>query len=177
MIFEGVLSAINRNFRNGRINVTFELTEGSMTELEGLYDVPLSIEVKKFFKKRSGKQNNLFWYCLEGLRKSQNPPLTKEEIYFKELKEWGVSEHVWMIAKAFDQFKQQWKTAEVVREYEHEGEKWVEIIAYYGTSTYNTQQFTHLMNGILRDMEELGIERPTSSEMRRFIEQWEKNPS
>ena len=177
MIFNGVLSAINRNFRNNRINVTFELTEGCMGDLEGLYDVPLSIEVKRYFRKRSKYQNNLFWLCLERLRKSIDPPLTKDEIYFKELKEWGISEHLDLSLEAFEHFKKQWKTVEVIREYTQDEEPRVEVIAYFGTSTYNTQEFTQLMNGILRDMEELGIERPTSAEMKRYIEEWERNPS
>ena len=57
------------------------------------------------------------------------------------------------------------------------GRESVQLLCYYGSSTYDTKQFSVLLDGIIYEMKEIGIPTPTSEEMRRSIDEWEKKTS
>ena len=54
------------------------------------------------------------------------------------------------------------------------GKKAVQMLCYFGSSTYDTKEFTHLLDGIISEMKEMGLETPTTADMRRSLELWGK---
>ena len=70
--------------------------------------------------------------------------------------------------------KRQWRECEEVGLVKVGEQTAVQMLCYYGSSTYDTKQFSRLLDGVISEMEEIGIETPTSEQMRRSLEQWEK---
>ena len=70
--------------------------------------------------------------------------------------------------------KQQWRESEVVGEIEINGKKAVQMLCYFGSSLYDTKEFSVLLEGVIEEMRQMGLETPTSKEMRMAIERLEK---
>ena len=48
------------------------------------------------------------------------------------------------------------------------------MLCYFGSSTLDSKEFSVLLDGVISEMKEMGLETPTSKEMQRAIERWEK---
>lgn len=70
--------------------------------------------------------------------------------------------------------KRQWREVEEIGDIKINGRDAIQLLCYYGSSTYNTQQFSALLDGVISEMKELGLQTPTSEEMRRSLEELEK---
>ena len=70
--------------------------------------------------------------------------------------------------------KKQRRECEVIGEVDINGQKAVQMLCYFGSSTYDTKEFSRLLDGVISEMQEMGLETPTSEDMRRALEQWEK---
>ena len=63
----------------------------------------------------------------------------------------------------------------MIGEIDVNGQKGVQMLCYFGSSNYNTKEFSVLLDGVVSEMKEMGIEAPASKEMRRALELWEKS--
>ena len=50
----------------------------------------------------------------------------------------------------------------------------VDIIAYYGTSSYNTKQMAGFIDYVVEEAKALGIETLDELELKRLVGEWEK---
>jgi hypothetical protein len=73
-----------------------------------------------------------------------------------------------------DAMKLQWRECEVIGEIDINGTKAVQMLCYFGSSTLDTKEFSVLLDGVISEMKEIGLETPTSQDMKRVFEQWEK---
>ena len=48
------------------------------------------------------------------------------------------------------------------------------LLCYYGSSTYDTKEFSVLLDGIIEDMKDLGLQPPMPREVRAALEEWER---
>ena len=55
-----------------------------------------------------------------------------------------------------------------------EKEKYLEVLCFFGSSTYNSKEFSRLLEGVISDMEQMGLERPTDEHLQAIIEEVEK---
>ena len=46
------------------------------------------------------------------------------------------------------------------------------MLCYFGSSTYDTKEFSVLLDGVISEMREMGIQTPTSEEMERMKIEW-----
>ena len=89
----GKLAGVTKNYFTGRYNVTFELNEVCIREIEELQKHDnLTITAKKFRKHRSLNANALMWVLLQRIADSLN--CDKWEIYLQMLKN-GVNVKNW----------------------------------------------------------------------------------
>jgi hypothetical protein len=49
------------------------------------------------------------------------------------------------------------------------------MLCYFGSSTYDSKEFSILLNGVISEMEEMGLATPKSEEVERMLIQWEKS--
>lgn len=170
MTFKGRLKAVTRDFLNGRINLQFEMLEGNATEIEGLNNVDLDVEAKRHRNKRSKDANALLWECIGRISSATNAD--KWQVYLELLKRYGKFTYICVKPSVVDAVKSQWRETEVLGEIDINGEKAVQLLCYFGSHTYDTKEFSRLLEGTLSEMEEMNIERPTSEEMQRSLEKW-----
>ena len=54
------------------------------------------------------------------------------------------------------------------------GRKAVQLLCYYGSSTYDTKEFSVLLDGVIEDMKDLGLQPPMTREIQAALAEWEK---
>ena len=132
-------------------------------------------EIVRKRKKRSNDANAYFFVLADKLAESLNIP--KTEIYRNYIKEiGGVSEVVCVKNDAVEKLCEGWH---------HNGLGWqtdtfpskingcTNVVLYYGSSTYNTEQMSRLINLIVEDCKVQGIETKTPDEIANMLSLWE----
>lgn len=124
-------------------------------------------------QKRSLNANALLWHCLGEIANTLNTD--KWEIYLQMLKRYGKYTYICVKPNVVDSVKKQWRECEVLGDIEINGQKAVQMLCYFGSSTYDSKEFSSLLNGVISEMEEMGLATPESEELERIMEQWAKN--
>lgn len=132
------------------------------------------VEVKQYRKKRSLDANAYCWVLIDKLAEKLN--VSKTEVYRREIKEiGGNSEIVCAPTKAVNKLCEGWK---------HNGIGWqtetfkskidgcTNVILYYGSSSYNTNQMSMLIDNIVQDCKALDIETLTPKELQALKDGW-----
>ena len=132
----------------------------------------LSLEIKRYRRKRSLDANGLLWHCLDEIAKHIHTD--KWSVYLKMLRRYGVFTYIVVKKSAVEKMMEQWRECEIVGEIDINGESAVQLLCYFGSSTYDTSEFSRLLDGVISEMKEMGIQTPTSKEMRRSLDEWEK---
>ena len=130
-------------------------------------------DITEHKEKRSNNANRLLWECLGELAVALKSD--KWSVYLLMLKRYGKYTYICIKPEAVEQMKKQWRESEVIDEdFNLNGQKAVQMLCYYGSSTYNTQEFSHLLDGVISEMQEMGIPTPAEKDLERAIAQWEK---
>ena len=90
------------------------------------------------------------------------------------LRRYGEYTYICVKPKAVPMLKRQWRECEEIGDIDINGTTATQLLCYYGSSTYDTKQFSRLLDGVISEMKELGLTPPPSKEMRRSLEMWEK---
>lgn len=133
-----------------------------------------TIEVKEKKKKRSLDANAYFWALTDELAKKLNKP--KTDIYREYIKEiGGVSDTLCMLNKAVDKFCERWTSMGIgyqTDRIESKLEGCTNVIAYYGSSTYDTAQMSRLIDMAVQDCKQFGIPTYDKEELDRLVQEW-----
>ena len=101
---------------------------------------------------------------------------TKEEVYRDAIRNVGVFEIVPIRKDAVERFIDNWKHNGVGWVCETLGESKLEgydkIVTYYGSSTYNTKEMSRLVDYIVEEAKEQGIEVLPPNELQSMKEAW-----
>ncbi|MBR1456209.1 MAG: hypothetical protein IJ594_03490 [Oscillospiraceae bacterium] len=126
------------------------------------YGKDVNVDIKLWRPKRSGAANRYMWVLVDRIAKNQH--LTKNEVYRKEITEiGGVSDVLLMADEAVERFCKQWEAnglgwqTEVILL----GDGRSNVIAYYGSSTFDRDQMTQLIENLIFEAEQLGIDTDT----------------
>ena len=141
-------------------------------ELESLKDKNLRIKITQDRKHRSLDANALLWHCIGKIAKSFSPPRDKWDIYLDELRKYGKYTYILMDEKAVESFKQMWRETEVVGEVDVNGRKAIQLLCFYGSSTYNTKEFSRLLTGVIDEMREMGLTPPPDRQTQELLKKW-----
>jgi hypothetical protein len=163
---------------NGKPLVTFQINEYAdavkmADSLKG--GVTATIKVGKQNKRRSLDSNAYFWILVDKLSEKLN--ITKEDIYRNAIKNiGGVSEVVCVRNEAVEKLRAGWRKNGIGWQTDTMPSKiagCTNVVLYYGSSTYNQQQMTRLIDNIVQDCKAVGIETMTPNELARLLEGWE----
>lgn len=153
---------------NGRVEISFITEKSILRQLEGLKDdIELSVQVKEYRKKRSLSQNAYMWVLLDEIGKAVNR--SKEDIYRELVKDYGVFEIIPLKDEAVKRFNHNWAKnglgwfTDVLGKSKLKG--YTNLIVYYGSSTYDTKEMTRLLDAVINECQELGINTMTLSEI------------
>ena len=128
----------------------------------------LSIEIKKHKNKRSLNANNYCWALINELGNEMN--LSKDEVYLLMLKRYGQNELVSIlsninVAGYFKYYEVAGTTILNNKEFTH-------YRIYKGSSEYDTKEMAILIDGIVSECQELGIETLTPDELDKLKSEW-----
>ena len=142
-------------------------------ELNDLADKELSVEIKPYRKRRSLDANAYCWVLCQKIAEKIGG--TKEDIYKEAIRKAGQFDFIAVTDSAADQFLKAWQSkglgwyAEAL-ESKIEGCK--KIMVYYGSSVYDSKEMAHLIEYIISECKELGIETMTPTEISRMMNEW-----
>lgn len=173
MKFTGEVKGIVRDWNTNQFNITFSINESSVVnEVDKLKDCKLSIEAVKYRQKRSVDANALLWHCLGEIAASLQAD--KWDIYLQMLKRYGKYTYICVKPNMVDSVKKQWRETEVIGEVNINGAEAVQMLCYFGSRFLNTKEFSVLLDGVISEMKEMGLETPLSQDMKRALEELER---
>ena len=125
------------------------------------------IEVKR--KKRSNNANSYFWELLQKLCFELNLDLIQE--YRKRVKELGICQTFVLDTHNLATFEFLWSSRGIgwFTEKVDENEDKTTINAYYGSSSYNSKQFSRLLDNLIQDCRSVGIQTLEDREIEELI--------
>lgn len=152
---------------NNQVEITFTTSKSVLKAFESLDDTELTVSVKKYSKKRTYSQNAYLWVLLDEI--GQKVGRSKEDVYKAYIKDYGVFEILPLKNEAVESFKYKWGKNGLGWFCEDLGESklngFTKLLAYYGSSTYNTKEMQRLLDAVVNDAKELGINTMTLSEI------------
>lgn len=177
MRFTGRLLSVNRDWQTGNYSISFSVNErSSLQEIEKIKNLDkLSIEAKKYREKRSLDANALLWACLSDIAMALRTD--KWNVYLMMLKRYGKYTYICVKPNVVESVKAQWRECEEIGTININGQEAVQLLCYFGSSTYDTKEMSVLIDGVISEMEEMGLETPESREVKRAIEEYEKHHS
>lgn len=165
----GRLKNITRDWETNKPLVTFEVDW--LPGIDNMSGKALDITATVHREKRSRNANALLWSCIGKMASSLHTD--KWEVYLKMLKRYGEYTYVCVKPKAVEMLKKQWRECEEIGVVDINGTPAVQLLCYYGSSTFNTKQFSVFLDGVFSEMEEMGLETPSQEELRKSLEAWE----
>lgn len=130
-------------------------------------------EIKEHKVKRSLNANSYCWVLIGKIAEVVGN--TKEDVYRDYIKNKGIYQIITMNSKAVPTFQKIWQ---------EKGLGWLcetsetnvvgltDVIAYYGTSSYNTKQMAHFIDYIVQEAKNLDIETLPPNEIKSLKESW-----
>ena len=163
MEFKADKNPIIRFTLDGKVEITFTTYKSALGGLDDLKDKDLNVKVTSFSKKRSLSQNAYMWVLLDELAKKLH--LDKEQVYKNYIKDYGVFEILPIKNDAATRFINNWSKNGIGWFVEELGESkltgFTKLIAYYGSSTYNSKEMSRIVDAIVNDCHDQGIDTMT----------------
>ena len=135
---------------------------------------PLSVEIKPYRAKRSLDANNYCWVLCDKI--AQVIGSTKEEVYRKVIRDVGVFQIIGVEREAVDTFIEKWSGGGVgwfAEDVGHHINDERRVMAYFGSSVYNTKEMSRLIDELVNQAKELGIETRPQEEIDSLLKNWE----
>lgn len=141
-----------------------------LERFEGKYPTDVEISVKR--KKRSLDANAYCWVLADMIADAISN--TKENVYKHHIREVGVFDDVAVKDNAFESFAERWNSRGIgwFVETIASREKYVVVRCYYGSSVYDTKQMARLIDDLIYEAKELGLETMTPDEIERMKQAW-----
>ena len=172
MEFTGKLQNVSRDWQTGQWNITFTMNEASaINEVNNIQSCEkLSIKAVKHRNKRSLDSNAYCWVILQKIAEVLHQD--KWNVYLEMLGKYGVFTHIIVKSNVVDKVKEEWRTVKELGEVNVNGVTGIQLQCYFGSSTYNTKEMSVLIDGIVYEAKELGIETLPPDELERMKIEW-----
>lgn len=169
MDFVGNLERISITL-DGKAELTFSADRDTVQAMEPLKDKDLMISIKPYSPKRSLTQNAYMWVLIGDLAHVLKLP--KDEVYRAYVRDYGLYEVLPVKDEAVQRFIQIWQSrglgwvCETISASKITG--YTNLIAYYGTSSYNSKEMSAIIDAIVADCEEHGISTMSVEDIKRL---------
>ena len=163
---KGKLRELTLNYREGTQNITVTVETDFTRDYEKLKDKEVEVEIKQYRKKRSRDANSFCWALCTLIGNAMHPPVPKEEIYRKAIREEGVYFPVPVRNDAVEYWKECWSRngtgwfAEVTDRSRTPG--YTLMFTYVGTSLYDTEQMSRVIEWLKDQCNQMELAIPLS---------------
>lgn len=130
----------------------------------------LWMEIKQHRQKRSLDANGMLWALLAEMAAVLNT--TKDDLYLVMLERYGVFTHIVVKPSVVDRVKAEWRTVRELGEITVNGQTGIQLQCYFGSSTYDQKEFSILLDGVISEAQEIGIDTASPAEIKSLIEAW-----
>jgi len=135
----------------------------------------IDVDIQQHRKRRSMDANAYCWVLCQKI--AEVVGATKEEIYQKAVRDVGQFEIVPIREDALEKWLHNWSAKGIGWFAEVEGESKIDgyyrVICYYGSSTYDSREMSVLIEALVQEARELGIETMPEAELQSLINEWE----
>ena len=163
--------------RDGSQNVTLTVSSDFRPLFDELAGKELDVEIKQHRKKRSLSANAYCWVLVDKI--AARSGVDKTSVYRETIRNiGGVSDIVCCQDRAVEALRSGWQAHGVgwiTETIPSKLEGCTNVILYYGSSTYDTAQMSRLIDLLVMEAKELGIETATPQELDRLREEWAKH--
>lgn len=170
MDFRGRLIDITRNWKTGKVRVTFEADEDISGQLEAISDKLLTITAKIFRNRRSKDANAYAWVLMQKIAEVLHTD--KWSVYLSMLERYGVFTHIIVRPHVVDRVIEEWRTVKNLGKVTVADQTGIQLQCYFGSSTYDTREMAVFINGIVSECHEMGIETASPEELERMKREW-----
>lgn len=184
MMFKGLLKSLSLDWKTRRPEVTLEL-EGRAEDIEKWKGMPLWVEIKRYREKRSREANAYYWSLVSEMADKLGQ--TNAWIHNDMLRKYGALLSVdgklgYMVVADTEEAWNEVCESEICHlKPTSEVRKGMDGIMYrtymvlIGSRYYDTKQMSRLIQGVVRECREFGIETITPNEMERMMAAYEKH--
>ena len=130
----------------------------------------LDVQIKKHRQKRSLNANAYLWVLLAKMADVLHT--SKDELYLQILEKYGQFTHIVVRPCAVDRMKKEWRTLRELGLVNINGVQGVQLQCYYGSSTYDSKEFSVLLEGVISECKEIGIETLPKDEITQMLKEW-----
>ena len=175
MEFTGQVQNVSKDWQTGQFQITFSINEPSaINEINNIKDCQkLSIKAVKHRERRSLDANAYLWVLLQKMAEALHRD--KWGLYLDKLGEYGVFTHIIVKPHMVEKVKEEWRTVKELGEVCVNGTTGIQLQCYFGSSTYNTKEMSVLIDGVVSEAKEMGIETLSPEELERMKTEWGKS--
>lgn len=170
----GVITEINIDYNTLKPKISLLLDTNNKDVIEELKNEnKLNIELKKYTKKRSLDANAYAWVLLGELQEVLEIP--KEEIYRDIIRNIGSYEVIPIKNEAVDRFCSSWSRnglGWITETTKSKLEGFTNVLAYYGSSTYDSKEMSRLIDLIIEECKMFNIETKPKAELDSLLKEW-----
>lgn len=178
MDFTGHIVGLAKDFCSNLWHLTLELDKDTALEMIQNYgqDTKLTVHLAKYRKKRSNDANAYLWVLCDKIAyKIQS---SKEEVYENMLKRYGTfyqdengSYITVTVKKEVDMTKIDGHWFPCGSGYSN-GTEFASYMMIKGSSEYDTKEMSKLLDGVVSEAKDLGIQTETDGELQLMLERW-----
>lgn len=173
----GTLEEINIDYKTRKPKISFLINDkDNLSSIEELKGLKLKITAKKEVQKRSVNANNYFWKLLQEI--CELAEIDPIEEYKRRVKQLGIFRKFRIETENVDTFEKMWTDRGIawfceIFDTEIIGNTEFKIIhAYYGSSSFNSKAMSRLINDLVQDCNQYGIETKSQNEIQSLLESW-----
>lgn len=157
---------------NGLI-VSFKVERGAeVARLRSMPDEELELTVKKHKERRSLNANAYMWTLIDKI--AQAVGSDREELYIRYIRQYGIFCDVTLTSSRAQTIRTGWERQGIGWHTEticDNGET-INVRLYYGSSVYSKEQMSRVIQAVIDDANDLGIETRTPEEIDSMIKAW-----
>ena len=154
---------------NGRMELRITIDKTDISEIINC-EKPLEVIIDRIKEKRSLNANSYCWVLIGQIADILRA--SKEEVYFNMLKNYGQSTVVSVLSEinvaGFFKYYEEFGRGEV------NGKDFTHYKVYKGSSEFDTKEMAILIDGVISEAQELGVDTRTPEEVDKMKSLWGK---
>ena len=157
---------------DGTQNITVTVGANFREAFDLLKDKDVTVEIKKASNRRTNNQNAFAWSLIDQIAAAKHEKIST--IYREALRDvGGISTMVGMKDEAIPVFREGWEKGHLGRQVEiipgSTKPGWSNVKIFFGSSEFDTEQMSRLIDNLIQDAESLGIPTITEKELERMF--------
>ena len=182
---KGTLIDVSRDWKTGKMRLTFEFDSDVSAAIDKIKDKLLRITVKLWRDKRSLDANSYYWVLLSRLAEAVG--ISKPRAHNLMLRKYGQnlvidSQIAFLVIPDTEEAEETALEAESFHirptsqvKQGKDGKAYRTYTVLAGSSTYDTKEMSELINGLITECKEQGIETLPPDELARMMAEYEEN--